>query len=96
MASMKLLSKSGLHAWFVSDGYVWDWLACAVLIIVSYLVPTYSLKPVTRYYETTDATLQYPANASTISSPILYVITFLFPGIVIIACALYRRSFHDG
>lgn len=117
-----------LRAWFIdSDGYLWDWLAAAALIIIDHLVPIVAIAPVQvwhtvcasqlhslcshcaaspqstasrnvtqRLYSLTDEALAYPYRSNTVSSTVLYILVFAFPGIVFIAGAMIQRSAADG
>ena len=94
--ALPLMSLKGLHAWFISDGYLWDWISAGLVIVISLTVPGGSLKPVNRFYTPGDPTLSYPIGNGTISSPVLYVLVFAVPFFIYVAYAFFRRSFHDG
>jgi hypothetical protein len=90
-----LLSKDGIYAWFIEDGYLWDWLVTAILLIIDFFVPSTAVKPVARFYLADDPTLSYPYHENTISGTVLYILVLLFPAAVFSLCGLIRRSFHD-
>ena len=94
--AVPLLSGRGLYAWFIMDGYLFDWIVAGVAIIINLTVPGGAVKPTNRFYQDGDPTISYPARDGTISSGVLYAITFALPFTVYMATALFRRSFHDG
>ncbi|GAX83367.1 hypothetical protein CEUSTIGMA_g10792.t1 [Chlamydomonas eustigma] len=90
-----IYTKEGLYAWFIEDGYLWDWLVTAIFLIISFFVPLKAVKPVTRFYLNNDPTLSYPYSENTISGTVLYILVLLLPAVVFCTCGLVRRSFHD-
>ncbi len=93
---MRIFSKEFACAWFLSDGYLYDWAAAIILTIVNHVVPLTVMDPVDRLYTPADPTLSYPMNSGTISGSLMYVLAFLFPCVVICLFAWFRHSFHDG
>lgn len=90
------MDQAKLRQWFVSDGYLWDWIVAAVVIIINLVVPLEAIHPRDRYYVNDDPTLAYPYHENTISSAVLYLLVFLFPGVVYVASAALQKSWADG
>ncbi|EFJ45779.1 hypothetical protein VOLCADRAFT_121142 [Volvox carteri f. nagariensis] len=80
-----------LH-FFVVEGYLWDWLTAAAGIVINLIVPAHALKPLDRYYSSTDPTLSYPVKGSSVPSSALYVLVFVLPAVVFAMTAAIRRS----
>lgn len=84
--------KKALYSFFITQGYIYDWIASAVLLIISLLVPCAAVKPLIRFYVPTDPTLSYPLkDQGTISSTVLYILVFIPPAVVFVGYYLYRR-----
>lgn len=84
-----------LKRWFIDDGYYLDWLGAAAAILIGLLVPTYAVEPIDRYETPGDPTLSYPYQDSTISSTVLYILTFVWPAAVVTLVAWLQRSWAD-
>lgn len=87
--------SSALFDFFIKQGYLWDWIFAAIFIIVNYVVPTKAIPPVRRFYESNDPTLSYPNHESTVPGSALYVLTFLWPAVVVSVVAAIFRSWVD-
>ncbi len=94
-ASPSNFSVAFLVRWFITDGYLWDWLFAAIVIIVNNTVPLGAVKPVDRFYLPSDATLSYPAGSSTISGTVLWLLVFILPLVLITIYDIVCRDLHD-
>jgi diacylglycerol diphosphate phosphatase/phosphatidate phosphatase len=83
--------SSALVSFFITQGYLYDWLASGLLLLISLLVPCAAIKPVIRFYNTTDPTLSYPLENGTISSTLLYVLVFAPPIVSFLLFYIYNR-----
>lgn len=95
-SNMRLSQAAFWRTWFIREGYLWEWLTAAAIVIINHTVPLYAIPPMARFYVNSDPTLSYPVTSSTISGSVLYILAFLFPGVVIVCTAALLRSFHDG
>jgi len=96
VSRIPVLSWAFLRIWFMQEGYIWDWIVAIVLTIINHVVPLTAIRPVDRFYINTDPTLSYPYEENTISSTVLYILAFAFPGVCIVVSASLQKSFHDG
>uniref|UniRef100_A0A7S0YLL9 Phosphatidic acid phosphatase type 2/haloperoxidase domain-containing protein n=1 Tax=Polytomella parva TaxID=51329 RepID=A0A7S0YLL9_9CHLO len=85
-----------LVGWFLTTGYIYDWLLSAFLILISSFIPIYTISPINRYYALNDASLQYPLKNSTIPNYALYILVFIFPAVVTgLYCLIKSKSYLE-
>jgi hypothetical protein len=94
MASKQRIDGT-LFSFFISEGYLWDWLTAAALIIVNHLVPGRALKPIHRFYNTGDETIAYPFHEGSVPSYALYILVFVLPAVVVAVVAALQYSARD-
>lgn len=55
-----------------------------------------AIQTANRYFTPGDPSLSYPYKSNTISSTVLYILVFIWPGCMFLLIAGLRRSFADG
>ena len=84
-----------LYTFFVTQGYIYDWIGAGTLLLVSLLVPCSKIMPIQRFYISNDPTLSYPDQPGTISSTVLYILVFFPPSVVFLSLFVHKRSLVD-
>ena len=93
--SSKTKRDTTLHSFFISEGYIWDWITAAALIVINHLVPERAIKPIHRFFNPSDATIAYPYRENSVPSFALYLLVFVLPAVVVSVVAVLHRSAID-
>lgn len=79
--------------WFITDGYIWEWIAAGIVILLNYVIPITAIKPINRYYLPTDPSIAYLLHDNTISSSVLGWLSFGLPILAFSVHQFFRPSF---